>query len=254
MRREAALPSQVRLGYLTPAWAMTHNSPRAELRRSINLEAGQGRRVTELQRLRADVEHLRAARKRLVSAADEDRRTIERDLHDGVHQHLIALAVKLQLAEQAADADPAAAKSILEEMRRDVQQALDETALLAQRVYPAALEAGSLRALLRSAAVNARISASVDVDAWAKYPPEVAMTVYLCWLTMLARWSGDARVTITAREGEDDLVFDIVASADPSAADLDRMRDRVEALGGRLAVAPLERGSTRVSGTLPLSR
>lgn len=104
-------------------------------------------------------------------AADADRRTIERDLHDGVHQHLIALAVNLQLAGEAVGSDPSAAKTLLEEMGRDVQQALDETALLAQRTYPAPLEPRGLAALLRSAAVSAAVPASVEVAVSSSDPP-----------------------------------------------------------------------------------
>jgi signal transduction histidine kinase len=206
------------------------------------------------ERLRVEIERLRASRKRLVLAADADRRGIERDLHDGVHQHLVALAVSLQLAGQAADSDPAAAKTLLEEMGRDVQQALDETALLAQRIYPATLEAGGLAALLRSAAVNAGVPASVDVAAGSTYPPEVGMTVYLCWLDTLARGSGETRVTIRVREGEGALAFEVIGGAARSGADLDKLRDRVEALGGRLASRSAPDGGIRVSGSLPLSR
>ena len=68
-----------------------------------------------------------------------------------------------------------------------MRQALDETALLAQRIYPSALELGGLAALLRSAALNAGVPATVDVVAGSSYPPEVGMTVYLCWLALLAR-------------------------------------------------------------------
>ena len=107
-----------------------------------------------LDRLRFEVTELRASRKRLVLAADTDRRIIERDLHEGVQQHLVALAVNLQLAGGLVDADPAAAKALLEEMGRDVQQALDETAKLAQRIYPALIEARGFAATLRSAAVG----------------------------------------------------------------------------------------------------
>ena len=85
------------------------------------------------------------ARRRLVLAADADRRAIERELHEGVQQHLVALAVNLQLARQSADADPEAAKELLEQMGRDVQQALDETAQLAQRIYPRSRPAASPR-------------------------------------------------------------------------------------------------------------
>jgi signal transduction histidine kinase len=186
-------------------------------------------------------------------AADADRRTIEGDLHDGVHQHLVALAVTLQLLGQAADSDPAEAKRLLEEMGRDVQQALDETALLAQRIYPATLVAG-LAALLRSAAVNAGVPAYVDVAAGSNYPAEVGMTVYLCWLDVLARGSGDTRLTITVRENEDALDFEVVGNAARSDADLAPVRDRVEALGGRLTIRSGPDGGIRVSGSLPRSR
>jgi signal transduction histidine kinase len=222
----------------------------------VKLEAREVDVLRELDRLRVEIEGLRASRTRLVSATDADRRTIERDLHDGVHQHLIALAVNLQLARQAADSDPPAAKTLLEEMGRDVQRAIEQTALLAQRIYPATLEAGGLAALLRSAAVNAGVPASVDVDvdAGSNYPPEVAMTVYLCWLDMLARGSGDTRVQITVREGDDALAFEVSGNDAGSDVALDRVRDRVDALGGRLTITESPDGSIRVSGSLQLSR
>ena len=72
-------------------------------------------------------------------------------------------------------------------MERDVRRALEETALLAQRIYPSALELGGLAALLRSAAVQAGVPANVDVSGDSNYAPEVAMTIYLCWLSALAR-------------------------------------------------------------------
>jgi signal transduction histidine kinase len=211
-------------------------------------------RRDELERLRAEIEGLRASLKRLVVAADADRRGIERDLHDGVYQHLVALAVNLQLAGQAADSDPAAAKTLLEEMGRDVQQALDETALLAQRIHPTTLETDGFAALLRSAALNGGVRASVDVAAVSNYPPEVGMTVYLCWLDALAAHrGGQARLALSVRESEDALDFELVGKAPRSNADLDKLRDRVEALGGRLTVESEAEG-TRVCGSLPLSR
>jgi signal transduction histidine kinase len=208
----------------------------------------------ELEQLRVEVEELRAALKRLVVASDADRRMIERELHDGVQQHLIALAVNLQLARQASDSDAAAAKTLLEELDRDVQHALDETSLLAQRIYPATLEAGALGALLRSAAVSAGLPASVDVAAPSNHPPEVVMTLYLCWVNMLACGTVETRARIRVRESEDALAFELVGDAACSDADLDYLRDRVEALGGRLAVTSGSDGGTRVSGSLPLSR
>jgi signal transduction histidine kinase len=207
----------------------------------------------ELERLRVEAEELRAALKRLVLAADADRRMVERELHDGVQQDLIALAVDLQLAGQALASDPAAAKTLLDEMRRDLQHALDGTSLLAQRIYPATLEVGGLGTLLRSAAVSAGVPASVDVAAPSTHPPEVVMTLYLCWSNMLAcgRGEGDARIRV--RESEGMLEFEVVGIAGPDA-DLKYLRDRVEALGGRLAVTSGSGDGTRISGVLPLSR
>lgn len=207
-----------------------------------------------LDRLRLELAELRASRKRLVLAADADRRRIERDLHEGVQQHLVALAVNLQLAGQSLDADPAAAKALLAEMGRDVQQALDETAQLAQRIYPPLLEADGLAAALRSAAVSAGIRASFKVVAGANYPPEIARAVYWCCLEVLELAAAGARATVTVRDDEGALAFEVVQDGARSDSGLDRLRDRVEALGGRLTIRSEPGRGIRVSGSLPLSR
>lgn len=218
------------------------------------MEAGQVDVRKELDRLRIESDELRAAQERLVLAADADRRTIERDLHGGVHQRLVALATTLQLAQIASDSDPAAVKALLEEMSRDVRQALDETSLLAQSIYPTALELGGLAALLRAAAVNAGVAAVVDVGDGSSHAPEVAMSVYLCWLALLARGSNESPVAITVREGEKNLTFEIVGEGSESDTDLDLFRDRLAALGGRLTIEPAPEGGVRLSGSLPLRR
>lgn len=170
-----------------------------------------------------------------------------------MHQHLVALAVAVQLARDAVESDPAAARALLEEMSSDLQQALEATALLAQRIYPATLDADRLAVLLRAAAVNAAVPASVSVAAGLDYPPEVGMTVYLCWLEALARAGGKVQVSITVNETEDTLAFEVTGDAAAPAA-LDGMRERVEALGGRLTVAEAHEGAVRVCGSLPLGR
>jgi signal transduction histidine kinase len=198
-------------------------------------------------------ERLRATLRRLVLCADADRRAIERDLHAGVQQHLVALAVEVQLAAQAADSDPATARALLEELARDVQRAVDETALLAQRIYPGTLEAGGLAVLLRSAASTAGGDASVDVAAGSDVPAEVAMTVYLCWLDALGRAGGERRATIKVRETEDALDFDVLADGAQSGGSPDWLQDRVEALGGSVTITR-RTGRVSVSGSLPLRR
>lgn len=206
-----------------------------------------------LARLRDEVAELRASRERLVLAADADRRRIERDLHEGVQQHLVALAVNLQLVNRLAETDPAAAKALLDEMVRDVRQSLDETAQLAQRIYPPLLEAGGLAAALRSAAVSAGIRASLEVAAGARYPPEVAGAIYWCCLEVFEHAGTGAQATVTVREEEGAVAFEVVEDGSRSDAGLDRLRDRVEALGGRLTIRSEPGRSTRVSGSLPLS-
>jgi signal transduction histidine kinase len=210
--------------------------------------------------LRAEVAELRASRARLILAADADCRRIERALHEGAQQHLVALAVNLQHAGPLMDANPAAARTLLEEMEHDVQEALDEAARLAERIYTPLLEAGGLAASLRWAAVRASIPASVDVAAGSTYPPEIARTVYLCWLEALEH-AGEGQATITVREEDGALTFEFVEAGSRSAAGegewstrLDELRDRVEALGGRLTIEPDAGRGTRVHGSLPLAR
>jgi signal transduction histidine kinase len=234
---------------------MTDNFGRLTTRRSIALEARHVDALREtLDRLRLEAAELRASRKRLVLAADADRRLIERDLHAAVQQHLVALAVNLQRAGGLVDADPAAASALLEEMGRDVQQALDETAQLAQRIYAPLLAASGLAAALRTAAISAGISTSVDVTADATYPPEFAGTVYLCCLEAIESAGAGARVTIEVQDADEAVTFELVGDGALSAAGLDRLRDRVEALGGRLTIRPEPGRGTRVSGSLPLAR
>ena len=206
-----------------------------------------------LDRLRHEVAELRASRRRLVLAADADRRTIERELHERVQQYLVALAVNLQLAEQSVDADPAATKALLAEMGRDVQRALDESAQLAQRIYPPLIAAGGLAAALRSAAGAAGVRASLEVTAGASFPPEVAGTVYWCCLEALQHAGAGARATVTVRAEQEAVVFEVVEDGSRSGAGLERLRDRVEALDGRLTIRSEPGRGTRVSGSVPLS-
>ena len=195
---------------------------------------------------------LRASLRRLVLFADADRRAIERDLHDGVQQHLVALAVEVQLAAQAAEADPASVEGLFEELARGIQHALDETALLAQRIYPAPLEPGGLAVLLRSAASTIGGDASVDIAAGSDLPAEIAMTVYLCWLDALGRGCGERPATIKVRESEHALDFDVLSDGANSGTSYDWLQHRVEALGGRVAITQRTDGGVSVSGSLPL--
>lgn len=121
---------------------------------------------SHIESLPTQIAKLQASRKRMLVAADAERRRIERDLHEGVQQQLVALSVNLQLADGLMNTDPAAARILLGEIRREVKEALDDTRQLALRIYPP-LEAVGLATTLRSAAAEefARLSTSRCVRA-----------------------------------------------------------------------------------------
>jgi signal transduction histidine kinase len=207
-----------------------------------------------LEELRAEILELRASRKRLVLAAVADRQRLERELHEGVQQHLVALAVDVQLAESLLESDVPAATKLLNEMRRDVEQALSDAAHLAERIYAPLLEGGGFAAALRSAAVRAGVPASVEVSAESNYPPEIVQTVYSCWLEALEDGRTETPAALTVREEGGALTFEIVLKASLPDDWLDRLRDRVEALRGCLTVGSQPGHRVRVCGSLPLSR
>jgi signal transduction histidine kinase len=206
-------------------------------------------------RLRAEVEELAASRQRLVLAASADRRRIERELHDGAQQRLVGLAVNLQRARRLVDADPAEAAALLDGMRRDLQEALDALRSLALRIHPPLLEAGGLRTALRSAAVAAGVPTHIQLSV-AAIPPEAAGTVYSCFVEALEQAGDGVTAAITVQEEEGMLVFEILqdGSGSAPAEELASIRDRVEALGGRLSIEPEPAQGIRVSGSLPLSK
>jgi hypothetical protein len=116
------------------------------------------------------------------------------------------------------------------------------------------LELDGLAALLRAAAVSAGVSASGEVQVGSSCPPEVVMTVYRWWLDALAGADGETRPAIRVRDDGTGFALDLVGAAAPSGAELERVRDRVEALGGQLTEEPAPAGGIRVSGRIPLPR
>jgi len=206
--------------------------------------------VGQFDELRHEVDELRASRRRLAVADDAERRTVERALHDDVQQSLVGLAAGLQLAAGSMDADPAAAKHLLAEMGRAVQQALEDARRLAHRIAPPLLEAGGLFPALRSAAVSADVPSRIDV-AGSPIPPEIAGTVYFCFLRVLEHADARTPATIAVRTDPGALAFEIVAACDLDAERL-RLSDRVEALGGLLSFSSESGHRTRLVGSVPL--
>lgn len=205
--------------------------------------------LRELGALRLEVAELRASRMRLVLAADADRRGLERALHETVQQLLVTLATDLELAVASANADPVAATSLFADMRSDVQLALEETRKLAERIYPPLLEAGGLGVALRSAAANLGVPIRLDVTLGGRSPSQIAALVYACCLDVFERVDGRTSTTVTVRADEEVVTFEIVAASVVTPGT--PVRDRVEALGGRMTIQHEDR-RTRVAGTLPL--
>jgi Histidine kinase len=130
-----------------------------------------------LAELRTSNEELRRSRARLVAAADAERRRLERDLHDGAQQYLIALAVKLRLA---ADAVTGEAADLLEELQADVRHTTAELRALAHGIYPPLLISGGLSDALPAAASRTCRPVTVDVAGLDRHPPGIEAAVYFC--------------------------------------------------------------------------
>ncbi|MGH2641627.1 MAG: sensor histidine kinase [Actinomycetota bacterium] len=198
--------------------------------------------------MRREIEELRASRKRLALAADAERRGIERALHEGVQQDLVGLAANLEVAAGSMDSDPAAARTLLDELRRETRRALTEMQELANRVFPALLESGGLVAELRAAASRAGVQARIDVDVDVTVPPDVAGAVYFCVLDAFERAPSGTPVDVRVRGEEGGITFEIHVDG---GAERRVPHDRVEALGGRVTITA-EGDRTTMAGSLPL--
>ena len=193
---------------------------------------------------------LRASRARIVAASHASRRRIERNLHDGPQQHLVALAVKLRLAEAAIDDDPEAAKAQLAEMRGDVQETIQHLRDLAHQLYPPLLADRGLREALATAA--ARAPHPVDLEETPengrRFVPEVEAAAYFCVLAAIEGATGALRVAVT--ETSTHLRLEIEGALGDGEGVLE-IRDRVDTLGGEIEVDDRPGGSC-VRAAIPL--
>jgi signal transduction histidine kinase len=220
--------------------------------RSVDLEDRGDDVRRELDALRLELAEVRESRRRLATATDAERRDFERDLHHGVQQLLTAIAANLELAAISIDHDPEVAARLLAELGEDVRSTLEATRQLAHRIYPPLLETGGLVAALRAAAASAGVPARIDVPQGTTCPPHIGGAVYFCCLNALQRAAPGTMVTISVRGEGDAVAFDVVAVCDADAEHL-ALRDRIEALGGRVTI---RRSGDRleVAGWLPLPR
>jgi len=206
-----------------------------------------------------------ASRARIVAAADESRRRIERNLHDGAQQHLVAMAVKLGLARQLLDADAATAATMLEELRDDAQVTLGELRELAHGIYPPLLRSRGLQEALQAAANRAVLPTTVVADELPRFDPDIEAAVYFCCLEAIqnAGKHAGAGATVTVAIEHDDsglrfAVTDDGAGFDPATvADgsgghgFVNMEDRLGAFDGTLTVTSAPGEGTTVEGRVP---
>jgi signal transduction histidine kinase len=205
-------------------------------------------------RLRDELAELRASRRRLSESAHAERRAIERELHDGLQQHLVALAMELRRLDALVDRDAVAAGDLLDEITANVREALDEATRLATRIYPSMLEGRGFAGALRSAASDADVMALVDVPAVAGYPAEVTAALYWTWVEALSSAQPGSEAAMNMVEADGGLTFEVAIAGGLPEGHLDRLGDRIEALDGRVSVENLGDGRARVQGWLPLPR
>jgi signal transduction histidine kinase len=204
---------------------------------------------------------LRASRQRLVTAQDEARRRLERNIHDGAQQDLVALGIKLRLAGLTVDEDPAEAKEMLGELQGDAAGALENLRDLARGIYPPLLADLGLVAALNAQAAKSPVPVTVDADGVGRYPQDTEAAVYFCCLEALqniAKYAkaSSARICLQAQNGalrftvsDDGIGYD--ARHTPMGSGLRNMADRVAALGGRLEVRSNPGQGTTITAQLP---
>ncbi len=232
---------------------------------AADLASGAGlvlRNVRLTEELLARLEELRASRQRLVAAQDAERRRLERNIHDGAQQQLVALAVKLRLARQIGAKDPAKANELLEETEAEVSQALEDLRDLARGIYPPLLADRGLVAALSSQARRSLMPVKIQADDIGRYHQEAEAAVYFCCLEALqnvAKYANASFAEIRLDGGDEDLIFEISDDGvgfDPGArgygTGLQGMADRLAALGGELRVDSEPGEGTTVHGRLPV--
>jgi len=219
--------------------------------------------TVQAEELRRAAGELRASRQRLVRAQDEERRRLERNLHDGAQQQLVALAVKQRLVESLIARDPERARQMLSELQTDTAEALDNLRELARGIYPPLLADQGLAEALRSQARKSAIPVAIEAEAVGRFSQETEAAVYFCVLEALqnvAKYSQASSVAVRLEAGNGLLSFTVSddgrgfdrTNTKPGSG-LPNMADRVAALGGSLTIDATVGQGTIVSGQVPIS-
>jgi signal transduction histidine kinase len=207
------------------------------------------------------VEDLRASRARLVAAQDEERRKLERNIHDGAQQQLVSLAVKQRLAASLVGTDDQRVRSMLEQLQAETTAALDDLRDLARGIYPPLLADKGLAAALEAQARKSPVPITVEPDGIGRYPQEAEAAVYFSCLEALqnvAKYAEATSATVRLIAGDGELRFQVVDDGrgfDPAATGygtgLQGIADRLAALGGEVGVRSAVGRGTTVTGRVP---
>jgi len=207
------------------------------------------------------VEDLRASRVRLVAAQDEERRKLERNIHDGAQQQLVALAVKQRLAASLVGRDDERVRSMLQQLHEETTTALEDLRDLARGIYPPLLADKGLAAALEAQARKSPVPITVEPDGIGRYPQEAEAAVYFSCLEALqnvAKYADATSATIRLTAGDGELRFEVVDDGrgfDPGATrlgtGLQGMADRLAALGGEVGIRSVLGTGTTVTGRIP---
>jgi signal transduction histidine kinase len=209
------------------------------------------------------IEELRESRRRIVAAQDERAQKLERDIHDGAQQQLVALTVKLRLAEQLTDRDAARAKELLAQLQNETTDALENLRDLARGIYPPLLAEMGLPTALEGQARKSPVPVEVEAAGIGRYEQDIEAAVYFCVLEALqniAKYAVADRARVQLIEANGDLTFrvrDEGIGFDPSTktgSGIRNMRDRIEAVGGVVRIESAHGSGTTVDGRVPIRR
>ena len=208
--------------------------------------------------LRARLEELRASRARIVEAGDEARRRLERDLHDGAQQQLVALALELRLLKRKASSDPET-DELVDRASDKLAAALDDLRELARGIHPTILTARGLGPAVETATDRFPLEIETEIDLEERYPPPVEATGYFVVteaLTNIAKYAQPTQVRVRVAREHDDLVVEVVddgiGGADPrGGSGLRGLIDRLAAVDGELAIDSPRGKGTRLVARIP---
>jgi PAS domain S-box-containing protein len=211
--------------------------------------------------LHARLDELAASRSRIVAAGDVERRRLERNLHDGAQQRLVALSLALRLARKQLESDPDAARASLDAAAEELSLALDELRELARGLHPAVLSDHGLRAAVQALAGRAPLAVRIEDVPERRLPEPVEAGAYYLIaeaLTNVSKYAQASEVRVRVEAGDGLLAVvvadDGIGGADPAGGTgLRGLADRVEALGGSLEIVSPEGGGTTLRAEIPLA-